>query len=40
MGDLSAVKSALLPRVPGLVLDRFTEVDGLVVADAHCVYGN
>ncbi|MEU0820224.1 ISL3 family transposase [Streptomyces mirabilis] len=35
MGDLSALKDALFPNVAGMVLDRLTEVDGVVVAEAH-----
>ncbi|MFJ8390927.1 transposase family protein [Streptomyces sp. NPDC094438] len=26
-----------MPEAAGLVLDRFTEMDGLVVVEAHCV---
>jgi transposase len=35
MGDLSALKDALFPNAVGMVLDRLTEVDGVVVAEAH-----
>ncbi|MGW5679526.1 hypothetical protein ACWEV4_31370 [Streptomyces sp. NPDC003860] len=35
MGDLSALKDALFPNAAGMVLDRLTEVDGVVVAEAH-----
>ncbi|MFH8350183.1 ISL3 family transposase [Streptomyces sp. NPDC018045] len=39
MRDLSVVKQALLPKAAGLVLDRFTESEGLVVVEAHCAVG-
>jgi transposase len=39
MRDLSMVKQALLPKVPGLVLDRFTEREGEVVVEVHCTVG-
>jgi transposase len=35
MGVLSGVKDVLFPNAVGLVLDRLTEVGGVVVADAH-----
>ncbi|MFE9651077.1 transposase family protein [Streptomyces sp. NPDC006365] len=35
MGDLSALKDVLFPNAVGMVLDRLTEVDGVVVAEAH-----
>jgi hypothetical protein len=35
MGDLPALKDALFPNAAGMVLDRLTEVDGVVVAEAH-----
>lgn len=38
MGDLSVMMFALLPKAAGPVLDRFAELDGLVVVEAHsCV---
>jgi hypothetical protein len=35
MGDLSALKEVLFPNSLGMALDRFTEVGGVVVAEAH-----
>ncbi|WP_159047733.1 ISL3 family transposase, partial [Streptomyces sp. WM6378] len=37
--ELSRLEQALFPKVPGLVLDRLTEMDGLVVAEVHCDVG-
>ncbi|MEV0116854.1 hypothetical protein AB0H77_27025 [Streptomyces sp. NPDC050844] len=39
MRDLFVVKRALLPKAAGLVLDRFDELVGLVVVEAHCMVG-
>ncbi|MET9039870.1 transposase family protein [Streptomyces mirabilis] len=39
MRDLSVLKEALLPKAVGLVLDRYTETDGLVVVEAHSSVG-
>lgn len=39
MRDLSVLKEALLTEAVGLVLDRFTETDGLVVVEAHSSVG-
>jgi transposase len=36
MRDLLVLKEALLPKVAGMVLDHFTEADGLIVVEAHC----
>ncbi|MFG2472639.1 transposase family protein [Streptomyces canus] len=35
MGDLFALKDVLFPNDVRMVLDRLTEVDGVVVAEAH-----
>ncbi|MEV0185786.1 transposase family protein [Streptomyces sp. NPDC050625] len=35
MGVLSALKDALFPNAVGMVLDRLTEMGGVVVAEAH-----
>jgi zinc-finger of transposase IS204/IS1001/IS1096/IS1165 len=35
MGVLSALKDVLFPNAEGMVLDRLTEVSGVVVAEAH-----
>ncbi|MEV6502190.1 hypothetical protein [Streptomyces prunicolor] len=37
MGDLLALKDVLVPDAMAMVLDRLTEVDGVVVAEAHSV---
>src|SRR4051812_31304151 len=34
-GGLSALKDVLFPNAEGMVLDRLTEVSGVVVAEAH-----
>ncbi|MDN3027123.1 transposase family protein [Streptomyces sp. S.PB5] len=39
MRDLSVLKEALLPEAVGLMLDRFTDTDGLVVVEAHSSVG-
>jgi transposase len=35
MGDLFALKDVLFPDAVGMVLDRLSEVSGVVVAEAH-----
>jgi len=35
MGDLFVLKDVLFPNSVGMVLDRLTEVGGVVVAEAH-----
>jgi len=37
MGELFTLKDVLFPDAVGMVLDRLTEVNGVVVAEAHSV---